>query len=102
MFKLIKNFKKKDWLLIIVSIVLIVMQVWLELKMPDYMSKVTVLVQTEGSKMSEILKNGGFMLLCAFGSLVGAVIVGYLIALLHQAFLEIFVLNCLEKLKICL
>ena len=58
MFKLIKNFKKKDWLLIIVSIALIVMQVWLELKMPDYMSKVTVLVQTEGSKMSEILKNG--------------------------------------------
>ena len=47
MFKLIKNFKKKDWLLIIVSIVLIVMQVWLELKMPDYMSKVTVLVQNE-------------------------------------------------------
>ena len=86
MFKLIKNFKKKDWLLIIVSIVLIVMQVWLELKMPDYMSKVTVLVQTEGSKMSEILKNGGFMLLCAFGSLVGAVIVGYLIALLASAF----------------
>ena len=80
MFKLIKNFKKKDWLIIIVSIVLIIMQVWLELKMPDYMSKVTVLVQTEGSKMSEILKNGGFMLLCAFGSLVGAVIVGYLIA----------------------
>ena len=86
MFKLIKNFKKKDWLIIIVSISLIVMQVWLELKMPDYMSKVTVLVQTEGSKMSEILKNGGFMLLCAFGSLVGAVIVGYLIALLASGF----------------
>ena len=86
MFKLIKNFKKKDWLIIIVSIALIVMQVWLELKMPDYMSKVTVLVQTEGSKMSEILKNGGFMLLCAFGSLVGAMIVGYLIALLASGF----------------
>ena len=86
MFKLIKNFKKKDWLIIIVSIALIVMQVWLELKMPDYMSKVTVLVQTEGSKMSEILKNGGYMLLCAFGSLVGAVIVGYLIALLASSF----------------
>lgn len=86
MFKLIKNFKKKDWLIIIISIALIVMQVWLELRMPDYMSKVTVLVQTEGSKMSEILKNGGFMLLCAFGSLVGAVIVGYLIALLASGF----------------
>lgn len=86
MFKLIKNFKKKDWLIIIVSIALIVMQVWFELKMPDYMSKVTVLVQTEGSKMSEILKNGGYMLMCAFVSLVGAVIVGYLIALFASGF----------------
>ena len=86
MFKLIKSFKKKDWLIVMVSIALIIMQVWLELKMPDYMSKVTVLVQTEGSKMSEILKNGGYMLLCAFGSLVGAVIVGYLIALLASSF----------------
>lgn len=86
MSKLIKNFKKKEWLIIIVSIALIVMQVWFELKMPDYMSKVTVLVQTEGSKMSEILKNGGYMLMCAFVSLVGAVIVGYLIALLASVF----------------
>ena len=86
MSKLIKNFKKKDWLIIIVSIALIVMQVWFELKMPDYMSKVTVLVQTEGSKMSEILKNGGCMLMCAFASLVGAVIVGYLIALFASGF----------------
>ena len=86
MSKLIKNFKKKDWLIIIVSIALIVMQVWFELKMPDYMSKVTVLVQTEGSKMSEILKNGGYMLMCAFVSLVGAVIVGYLIALFASGF----------------
>ena len=54
--------------------------------MPDYMSKVTILVQTEGSKMSDILINGGYMLLCAFGSLVGAVIVGYLIALLSAGF----------------
>ena len=86
MSKLIKNFKKKDWLIIIVSIALIVMQVWFELKMPDYMSKATVLVQTEGSKMSEILKNGGYMLMCAFVSLVGAVIVGYLIALFASGF----------------
>lgn len=86
MSKLIKNFKKKDWLIIFVSIALIVMQVWFELKMPDYMSKVTVLVQTEGSKMSEILKNGGYMLMCAFASLVGAVIVGYLIALFASGF----------------
>ena len=86
MFKLLKSFRKKEWLITIVSVCLIVMQVWLELKMPDYMSKVTILVQTEGSKMSDILINGGYMLLCALGSLVGAVIVGYSIALLSAGF----------------
>ena len=48
--------------------------------MPDYMSEITVLVQTEGSQMSDIIKNGAYMLGCAFGSLVSAVIVGYLVA----------------------
>ena len=86
MLKLLKELNKKDLFFAFISFILIIVQVWLELKMPDYMSKVTVLVQTEGSKMSEILKNGGFMLLCAFGSLVGAVIVGYLIALLASGF----------------
>ena len=99
MFKLIKNFKKKDWLIVLASILLIVTQVWLELKMPDYMSKVTVLVQTEGSKMSEILKNGGYMLLCALGSLIGAVIVGYLIALLAAGFSKDLRLKLFRKVE---
>lgn len=86
MFKLLKKFKKKDWLITMISITLIIVQVWLELKMPDYMSKVTVLVQTEGSKMSDILINGGYMLLCALGSLVSAVVVGYFIAKLSAGF----------------
>lgn len=86
MFKLLKKFTKKEWLITIVSIALIVVQVWLDLKMPDYMSKVTVLVQTEGSKMSDILINGGYMVLCALGSLVSAVIVGYFIAKLSAGF----------------
>lgn len=86
MFKLLKKFKKKDWLMTIISITLIIVQIWLELKMPDYMSKVTVLVQTEGSKMSDILKNGGYMLLCALGSLISAVVVGYFIAKLSAGF----------------
>ena len=86
MIKLIKNFRKKDWLIVLVSAIIIVLEVWLDLKMPDYMSQITVLVQTEGSRMSDILKNGGYMLLCAFGSLVGAVIVGYLISILASRF----------------
>ena len=73
MFRLMRNFTKKEWILAAVSIVFIVLQVWLELTMPDYMSEITILVQTEGSKMSEILTSGGMMLLCALGSLLASV-----------------------------
>ncbi len=86
MIKLLKNFTKKEWVLVTISFILIFVQVWLELKMPDYMSEITVLVQTEGSEMSDILMNGLFMLLCAFGSLVSAIIVGYFIANISSIF----------------
>lgn len=86
MIKLLKNLTKKDLLLALISFILIVFQVWLDLKMPDYMSEITVLVQTEGSEMKDILLNGGGMLLCAFGSLIAAVIVGYLISIIAADF----------------
>ena len=86
MLKLLKNFKTKEWLLVLVSIIFIFGQVWLELKMPDYMSQITILVQTKGSEMKDILHNGFFMLLCAFGSLASAIIVGYIIAILSSRF----------------
>ena len=78
MIKLLKSFEKKEWLLAVICFLLVVFQVALELKMPDYMSEITVLVQTEGSEMKDILINGGYMLLCALGSLVMAVISGYI------------------------
>lgn len=80
MFKLLKNLRTKQWLMILIAFILIVGQVWLELKMPDYMSQITVLVQTEGSQMSEIVKNGAYMLSCALGSLVFAIFTGYITA----------------------
>ena len=86
MLKLFKNFKKKDIGMIIIAIILIVFQVWLDLKLPDYMSEITKLVQTEGSEMSEILKNGGYMLLCALGSLASAIVVGYLASYISSSF----------------
>ena len=86
MLKLFKNFTKKDWLFIFVALVLIFTQVWLELKMPDYMSEITQLVQTEGSEMKDILINGGYMLACAFGSLVAAVVTGYITSKISSNF----------------
>ena len=86
MIRLFEFFNKKQWIMILISFCLIVSQVGLELKMPDYMSEITRLVQTEGSKMNDILYNGLFMLLCAFGSLVLAFIVGYIISFLTASF----------------
>ena len=86
MFKLFKNFTKKDYLLIFISFIFILVQVWLDLKLPDYMSEITKLVQTEGSKMSAILENGGYMLLCAFGSLLSAILVGYISSNISASF----------------
>ena len=77
---MLKNFTKKEVILLVMTIALIVVQVWLELKMPDYMSEITKLVETEGSQMSDVLNNGKYMLLCALGSLISSVIVGYLVA----------------------
>ena len=55
MLKIFKNFKGKEWIIFIISIIFVVSQVWLDLKLPDYMSEITQLVQTPGSEMSEIL-----------------------------------------------
>lgn len=86
MIRLFKNLKLKDWLLFFVAVLFIVSQVYLDLRMPDYMSKITMLVQTEGSEMKDILLNGGYMLLCAFGSLVAAILVGFLMARVSSDF----------------
>jgi len=77
MFKLLKNLKKRDLLYIFICLILIVFQVWLDLRLPDYMSAITRLVQTDGSTMMDILEQGLYMLLCALGSLVTAIVVGY-------------------------
>ena len=80
MIKLFKNLKLKDIIFILISFALIVFQVYLDLKMPDYMSEITKLVQSENAEMSDILLNGFYMLSCAFGSLVSAIVTGYLIS----------------------
>ena len=86
MFKLFKNLSKKDIVRILFCLILVVLQVWLDLKMPDYMSAITRLVQTDGSKMSDILRQGSYMLSCAFGSLISAIIVGYFAANIASSF----------------
>lgn len=87
--KLFKNFKAKEYFAMLLCVAFVVLEVWLDLKIPDYMSKITMLVQTPGSAMKDILINGGKMLLCAGGSLLGAIVVGYFAAYISASFSKI-------------
>jgi ATP-binding cassette, subfamily B, multidrug efflux pump len=86
MLKIFKRLSLAEWLEAAVSLVFIVAQVWLDLKLPDYMSTITQLTQTAGSDMAEIWEAGGYMLLCALGSFAAASIVGYLAARIAASF----------------
>ena len=86
MFKILKNLEKKDLLIILVVAILVIGSVFLDLKLPEYMSEITKLVQTEDSTMKEVLNAGGMMLLCAVFSLICTVIVGYFTSLLAANF----------------
>ncbi len=80
MLKLLTKMGKRELIYALLCVIFIAGNVYLELKIPDYMSEITVLVQTKGSTMASILKEGGYMLLCALGSLVTSFIVGYFAA----------------------
>ena len=80
MFKLLKHLKLKNNIYIIFCLLLTIVQVWLDLKMPEYMTNITRLVQTEGSKIQEVIEQGFYMLSCAAVSLILAAMVGYLSA----------------------
>ncbi|MBA4347657.1 MAG: multidrug ABC transporter ATP-binding protein [Clostridiales bacterium] len=86
MFRLLKRLKATEWLQALVSLVFIVAQVWLDLKLPDYMSEITRLTQTPGSAIADIWLAGGKMLLCALGSVFSAVIVGFFAARIAASF----------------
>ena len=86
MFKLLKNLTKKEIIYAILCIILVAIHVWLELKVPDYMSGITQLVQTKGSTMAQILEQGAYMMGCALLSLICNIVVGYLAARVASSF----------------
>lgn len=86
MLRILKHLRWKEWLLVAACVVLIVGQVQLDLALPDYMSEITRLVQTEGSQMSDILLAGGKMLLCALGSMLLTVCTTFFTAQIASCF----------------
>ena len=77
MFSLLKNFKKKDWLVVLLIVGLVLLQVWLDLTLPEYTSDLTRLVSLGTVTMNDVWSNGLMMLLCAFGSMMCSFICGY-------------------------
>lgn len=86
MIKLLKRLKVSEWIQVIISLIFVVGQVWLDLKLPDYMSEITKYSQTQGSQMSDIWNAGGKMMLCALGSLASSVVVGFFAARIAASF----------------
>lgn len=77
MLKICKYFKKQDWILLCCIVVFTVLHVFLDLKIPDYMSEITTLVKTQGS-LDQLFHAGKFMLICALSSLILALFTRYL------------------------
>lgn len=80
MLSIFKHLQRKEWALVLLSIAFICVQVWLDLLLPDYMREITTLVQTSADSLGEVWRAGGMMLLCAFGSMATALVVGYIAA----------------------
>ena len=86
MLKLLKRMRKKQILYVLICVIFVSIQVWLDLKLPDYMTSITTLVQTEGSEIKDVLIEGLKMLLCAFGSLASAFVTGYFASYVASSF----------------
>ncbi len=80
MLKMLKKLSWKEWIMVAISVIFIAGQVWLDLKLPEFMSEITTLLTTGSSDMGAIWRNGGFMLACAIGSTLLSVVVGFFAA----------------------
>ncbi len=85
MFRILKTLKWKEWIFAFLSVGFVVLQVWLDLTMPDYMEKITMLAVSGAGAGGEIWKNGALMLGCAFGSALSSVVVGFFVARIAAA-----------------
>ena len=86
MIKLLKNLNKKDLIVILLCILIMIFQVWIELRLPEYMSEVTRLIEIDKNNIKQILVQGSYMLLCAFLSMISAIVIGYLASGLSASF----------------
>lgn len=86
MLRILKYIKGKEWLWIIFSLFLIMGQVYLELELPTYMGNISAMALSDSPVVGDIIIEGLKMLSLALGSLILAIIVGYIFARLSSRF----------------
>jgi ATP-binding cassette subfamily B multidrug efflux pump len=86
MLRLLRRLSTREVLMALVSTAFVALQVFLDLRLPDYMKEITMIVQTPGSSVGDVWLAGGKMLLCALGSLAASILVGYLAAKIAAGF----------------
>ncbi len=84
--RIFRYLRSKDWGLVFTTLTLIVLQVWIDLRMPEYMGSITRLLETEGSPLNRIWAAGSAMFLCALGSLITGLLVGFVMAQIAASF----------------
>ena len=88
MLRILKYLSKAEIGQMLIALVTIVGQVFFDLKLPDYMSDITTLVEMPGSAMSDIWIAGGKMLLISLGSVACAIVTGYISARVGSSFTQ--------------
>lgn len=86
MFKLLKYTTKKERCFAVIALIFVILGVWLDLKLPDYMREITQLVQTQGSQLGDVLNAGGKMIICSLLSAGTTIVVGYTVAQVAAGF----------------
>ena len=80
MIKIFKNLNKKQWFMVLIAIAFVVLQVWIDLRLPEYTTNITKMFNNNTLTTKKVLKEGGFLLLCALGSAATSVVIGFLSA----------------------
>ena len=80
MIKLLKNMRKREVLTALLCAVLVVGQVYFDLRLPDFMSELTLLIKSGGDATGDIVTVGLKMLACTLASAALAIACGYLSA----------------------
>ncbi len=80
--KLSQFIGRREWGLALVAFIAIIVQVFFDLRLPDYMQDITQIIVMPDAEVSDVLEQGAYMLGCALGSMAAAVVTGFAMAMI--------------------